>query len=284
MLIKLFENYNQIKEISDLANDIFKEAAKKIRDEALEYKKAGKQGFLFVPPVYLRNINHTKFTILKDFIKNTELVVKHESKDKASIRGNYFRNDEDQHNITIFFDMKGLLKDINDKYLKLHKNDDLDEYYDYYFTLYLHGHDTLIHELQHAYDSYRSNGKFVNTRFNNDLKKIDFISKKKEGTLTQDEINLIEKNRKEYFGIQHEVNARYTQALKETSFYNVGSGFHNFTPKPFKDVLEDFLLNFTSWEYLSNKMKKRVKNRLYKDWIIFNNEFEKENKNSENNI
>ena len=268
MIIKLFENYKQIEEISDLAHEILKGIAIEFKEKTLEYKKDDKVGFIFIPHYYLYNIEHSKFDILKDFIKSFPLAVKYKTTESKGTRGNFYST-KDKNYITIFYDMEVLLKKMNDIYKNKYETNDLDDHNDYYYALYFHSHDTLMHELQHAYDSYRSEGKFVNTRFENDVRKTMSLKNiGKEIKLKDEDLKFIEKNRKEYYKIPHEVNARYTQAIKETSFYDVKRGFHNFEMKSYKEVLESFILNFMAWHRLSAKMQKRLKNRLYKDWVM----------------
>jgi len=285
MIIKLFENYNKTKEISKLSNDILEGIAIKFRDEALEYKKIGKVGFIFIPPYYLHNIDYSKYDILSDFIKNTQLVVKHSSMEDEGIVGNYYNtknNNTPQHYINIFYNPDKLLSGLNKIYKDKVKNDALNEYYEYYFDLYLYSHKILIHELQHAYDSYRSNNKFVSTKYKKNLSKAQKLRLKEKtfGKLSNTDLAFIKKTSNEYLSIPHEVNARYTQAIDDVTFYDIGditTGFGNFVIRDFSYVLNDFEEKFGSWWGLDDKIKKRLKNRLYKDWGIASEIIEKEN-------
>lgn len=87
---------------------------------------------------------------------------------------------------------------------------------------------SLIHELIHAYDDWKSKGKFIDPRY-----------------------NPYEKDYNKYLNYTHEINARFFQtvaSLPKTTIW--------------KDYLRDFKYKFVGWKLLSPTTKKRLITRL----------------------
>lgn len=103
---------------------------------------------------------------------------------------------------------------------------------------------TLVHELQHAYDYYRTKGK--NSYIKRQFKFNDYVNKH----------NFFDSER--YYKLPSEIWARFTQLVNALNFN-----------KDFKSVLNDMKDDFDFKYYkLTDKQKKRIEKELYKYYII----------------
>jgi hypothetical protein len=99
---------------------------------------------------------------------------------------------------------------------------------------------TLLHELVHAYDDYRSNGKFSET-----IKSKDDIA---ESPL-------------KYQNSKHEIDARFNQAILKTTFkewIDVDEDGFIYELLPFEKCLKSFRSNFFNYRILPIEEKKRM--------------------------
>ncbi len=143
---------------------------------------------------------------------------------------------------------------------------------------------SLLHELQHAYDSWRSDGKALDSGRKDGYNKLradykDILSKKSKD-FTPEEIKAIEKSHEAYLNLQHEINARFAQALDDIALTsrNYESDDLEVIKADWNKVLSDFKISFKGWDVLSNKMKKRLSTRLAKS---FQEEYELRKKEDE---
>lgn len=113
----------------------------------------------------------------------------------------------------------------------------------------------LLHELQHAYDDFRSKGNYTN-----DKPSIEYYKKLK---YDYQDINskMSEDERKIYLSLPHEYWARFNEFLSDINNFN-------FKRKGFKFFLNELEENFVGYEHLSNDAKKRLKKALYKFYIL----------------
>ncbi len=110
---------------------------------------------------------------------------------------------------------------------------------------------TLLHELQHAFDKFRSNNKMFTDKEHQDY----FKSLKNKNDIK----DWVEKNKKwqQYINLTSEVWARVTETLSQISFYKLNKD--NTTElKDVKDILKLFSQKFKYWNELEPEKKKRV--------------------------
>lgn len=114
---------------------------------------------------------------------------------------------------------------------------------------------TLLHELQHAYDHYRSEGKFNKV----DPEKSEKLDQafKTDQKLGQERLNQLYKD---YMNLPHEVWARFSQAIDALESKNMIQG------QDFNKVKEEFEKVMDGYKDLKDKMKKRILKTLYKYW------------------
>ncbi|MFW6219892.1 MAG: hypothetical protein ACOC33_03550 [bacterium] len=256
--VKLFETYKSIDEIKKLATRIID----KIAEENYEYyNEKGKFNFLY--GTYLKSIDSSKFDDLKEFIENANISITVQPKKNDSHKGDYGTypdgkyNPRDERDITIYVDYGLLEERINEKLKERNNNMTQSDLFNIlFYSLYT----TLIHELQHAYDDYRSGGKALQTK---EFKK--YIQDK-----TRDKINSDLESAKKYLNLPHEIWARFTQAVDRISFYEADYekdkyGFQ-FKMVPLKKLAKDFARKFDGFSILSDKMKRKLINKIVQFW------------------
>lgn len=141
------------------------------------------------------------------------------------------------------------------------------DYKDVYFKLYYMFFSVLLHEIQHAYDAWRSGGKAFNSQFTKEyIKKQELVkslSNKDVSDLSPEEIDAINNSSKAYLNLVHEINARYAQAMHKVRLKGLDDNFNDII-KPWKNVYSDFKTHFVGWQILSDEMKKKLTRRLAK--------------------
>jgi hypothetical protein len=141
------------------------------------------------------------------------------------------------------------------------KNKDKNEYIkDIYFGIYSDNlFSTLIHELQHAYDFYRSDGKFNSSKSTKNYIK-QTTPTGLSGLLNGDEVKHLDKQEyyKKYLKLQHEINTRFTQAMAKTSIHNFTDTRKDNKFVSLNDYINDFKGNFLGWESMTDKVQKNL--------------------------
>ena len=119
---------------------------------------------------------------------------------------------------------------------------------------------TILHELQHAYDSWRSENMYMSSKRSRDYDK-NYPQLPKGIPITQ-------KQRDDYDKLEYEINARFTQAIREIQFYIANNGMDRnkpngyLTPVPFSSVKTQFENNFGAYEKMTPNFRKRLMRRL----------------------
>ena len=117
----------------------------------------------------------------------------------------------------------------------------------------------LIHELQHAYDDFRSNGNYAH-----DKKSNNYYKNLSYKPLSPDAV-MDDKTRQIYLTLPHEYWARFSEFT--TKRYMGGS---------FEQILATFKQTFSGYNLFSDNVKNRLQKALYKFWDEKNN-IKKEN-------
>ncbi len=139
---------------------------------------------------------------------------------------------------------------------------------DVYFKLYYIFYSSLLHEIQHAYDAWRSKGKALSggtsKKFIDSQNKAKQIARSKNYyELTPEERGAINNSFKEYQNLVHEINARYAQAMHRVRIDTMDDNW-NEVMNPWNKVYSSFKSEFDGWINLSDKMKKKLTRRLAK--------------------
>jgi hypothetical protein len=142
---------------------------------------------------------------------------------------------------------------------------------------------SILHELEHAYDDYRSKGKFTKTkRFNKFIKlksPDDPISFKQDDVKDEESIKKTIKkiqNRWEnyydmYSRSSHEISSYFIQAIHSINFLDENT----LNLKDIHDTWNLFKLNYSSYNRLTDKMKKDLARKFSQYYNKINDEYEK---------
>lgn len=278
----LTEAYEDIEELKRLSNDILITVARENLDRFKE-----KNRFTFFQGLYLRSIlekfpdNYKK---LYDFLKNTNIYVYFLTDDKCSKGGTYQTYDKeyrssDERGITLYMKCD-IAKEFDD--LVKEQGEKLNST-DLYSKMYYKFQSILLHELQHAFDDFRSKGKTYQTK---DYQK---YKEKYEKEAMQDvayDVN----QAKSYLNLPHEIWARFSQAVDKIRFYSVDfieNGDNillKFDMKPMENVLKNFISEFNGWKILNDSMKKKLSNKVIQFWHFEKDKIKKKNQEEQNKL
>jgi len=117
-----------------------------------------------------------------------------------------------------------------------------------------------MHELQHAYDNYRSKSKYTSSKRS--------VNYEKASNKSDQEISRAEAIN--YFRLPHELSAFFINAINDINFFDNKNKI-----RPLKDVYKDFIDAFGSWEVLTPKIKKMLVRKLSQYYYKIKEEHEK---------
>jgi hypothetical protein len=200
--------------------------------------------------------------MLKDFILKDNLIIYFEAAvNGTNIRGSYnspgVKNKSEfdpysQKSIIVKYDFDTMKERV--EYGISNGKDLKEQEFNVYSTSYGLLSSTLIHELQHAYDDFRSGGQTFNT------KEFFEYSKTIRNNIASDIGNDIELF-KQYINLPHEIWARYSQTMENLHFYTFDFTDDNkikYIMYDMNHVIKDMGRNFSHFNQLSDEMKKKL--------------------------
>lgn len=265
------------KDLEKFTNDILKLVAEQIMKEKAHLvwlTGNDKEQITKIPLANTLMMNGDGFSEIEDFVMSTNIRI---APTPTAIRGKKSIKGELEY---------GPPNQFNEEYYKIwlkYSKEDLDEINeifnkegrevtttDIYFKLFYMFYSILLHELQHAYDAWRSKGKAfggqLKKSYTSSQEKADMLMKTKSGydEMTPEEIEAINNSRIAYLNLVHEINARYAQAMHKIVL--TGMDFETFDDikEDWNKVYRSFKTNFDGWRHLSDKMKKKLTRRLAK--------------------
>jgi len=266
--IKLIdETYASINEIKKFASDVIDKIAE-INFDVLSRNNV----IYYLYGTYLNAVDSSKYKEIKDFIDNTNIYVYVNNMNKPYLHGSYGMIYDKNYNPIIEREINIYVRDINEVFDKINTNYKENPNYsakDLYMNIFYSLYSTLIHELQHAYDDYRSKNRIYHTRKFDTFNKHEL--KKIEASKNNEIANDIQQGLR-YLNLQHEIWARFTQALYHTHFTTLeftddDKGYY-FKMKDVHDVVKDFKRNFELFRVLSDKMKRKLISKIVQFWHI----------------
>jgi hypothetical protein len=216
--VLLFESYSTQKEIEKLARLLLREIAINTikSNEFKNARKFNEHGFKIrhISNISFELIQPSKFNLLKDFVKQ-KLYISFEDINEYGV---YIKKNKNHKYIALKYN-----NDIQDVL-----NDKLGNYepknlFSYLYYIY---NSTLIHELQHAYDDYRSNGKYDNIKSSS------------------------------YINLPYEINSFFTETISELDFIDNGKII------PWDILLYNFKKLYNEWDSIKDKYKRKLIRRL----------------------
>lgn len=290
--LKLFESYKSQKELEILTTDILrywgdiyyveiqkninlkKEVGQNSSNPFTKYK---------IESVYFYNfkdeVDMKKYDELRDFIRTSKTYIQFHKR-KTNTLGSQHKTVQGQE-INIYLN-ESFLKDLNIRLDegKIKNGDDI------YFLAHYECYSTLLHELQHAYDRHRSNGKafkYPKGYFKDYEEQNSIRTKSKHTPLSDNEIDFLNKQTKIYKNLKHEIDARYTQALNNIRAIKMDwdkklSDVREYYIEDWEKFYSQFKSELDGWNDLSVKDKRSLTRRLSQFY-----EFEKEEVKHKNN-
>ncbi len=270
----LEEDYESIKQIKALANDVLIFAGKVNLDYILRQNKQGKIVHLY--PVKLLDVyqeNPKKYSSLQDFIINSNILVQFIRSNNTSKLGDYTWADDNEYDTTRSRSIRLFFKedDLTDSFArKIRDYSDFDAK-EVYFTFYYAFESTLEHEIQHAYDDYRSKSNIFRA------KKAEKF-REKYHLPSGEEIKIDDPKKQsyrhiDYLKLQHEVWARFTQAVNKTRFSTIDfektpddKDYLKYRMHPIDYAIKSFISEFSGWRVLPEKMKKKLIGKVAQFW------------------
>lgn len=284
----LEEDYDSIKEIKELANDVLIFVAKANVEYVKRQLKDGKVEFLY--PAKLIDVYQEaprKFPKLQDFLINSKIVIEFSrGSDTHHALGSYTQLNEPEYDTTrwrriILYPKESFFDDITKK---ITENPEL-SYKDIYFTMWYAFHSTLEHELQHGYDDYRSKSKIFQTKRAEKYADKYYLPSGRENMPKDPDLANAKYN--SYLKLQHEVWARFTQAVNETRFATAdfvtnedGVTYVSYSMKALESVIKDFKSRFHGWNVMTDDVKRRMLRRVSSYWYKEQDNLPEKNKKS----
>jgi hypothetical protein len=271
------ETYKSVQELKKLTDDILYKAAE--NNYPAYYRKGA---FEYIYSVNLDAMDSTRYGEIGKFVdglnvtvyftpykqgdpnatsKTKGYYVSPSTEKKSSFNPKYPREINVNYN---YDEMKnaidGMIRDKNEE----GKNFNVTDIYSK-FSPRLHL--TLLHELQHAYDEYRSGGmNFQSKQYLSHLKK---YPDKAAADTKMEELAELSKF-KSYSNLPHEVWARFTQAVTNISFFTVdmdaSENYFIYKMNPLQDVVKRFTWTFENYKLLPEKMKWTLIKRVSQFW------------------
>lgn len=252
----IFEEYRDNIEIIDLAKEILNYISHLNEDKIFLLHKnhnlfnnIEENIVILTQQYYIHNIvdiNNYKF--LKEFISNFDLKIQFVNKNIINGDSRYVKSkkiilvngqQKDFHDTLMVYK-----KQINNL-LKSNLSKITNEIFEESFK------ESIVHELKHAYDDYRTNGDFVIHK-----KTLDFFKNgDKEIKTKEDYIR--------YLNLPHEYWARFLETISNFNEYDWSEDFNL--------LYNGFKKNFIGFDFLPIKAKKRLIKSLYKLYLYKNN-------------
>lgn len=238
-----YESYNELKFITE---EIYKKYSKsKLYSDLFSSFNYGNH---YNIKKFIKNIE--RYKELKDFLNaGVGIILFKDSPEFQKLAGGQVIFPKDYRKAFSFVN-----KTRNDGYEYLEEN-----YKVGIISLYQLSKRVIIHELQHLYDSYRSNNLAFKTK--NKEKLNARINNTKEGEDWMSD----ETTRSIYHKVPTEVNAYFTNVVNSINFFNIFGKI-----RPFKDVYKDFVIEFimhnNGYQYLNKNIKKSLEKKLYVYW------------------
>jgi hypothetical protein len=282
--IKLFESYNSQKDLEMLTDSIlsvildtsYKNANTIMQLKGIKLKDVNSNGFSEIEP-FLKAYSEMLLVIIKP-----EDVENHDLSEGAVYLVSNDKDGNDPIRYIIISENKHSIEYLNKLSVDGDK-EDKDNRPSMLYSLKSDYAGSLLHELQHAYDDWRSKGNALRQSDEYEKKKKISNSKYNKGTenLKEEELQYIGNQYIDYVNLKHEVDARFTVGIKKTDFYfwdidkMMEVNKDVYTMYSFDEALKNFKRSMPDFRHLSDNEKKRVLHKFGKFYIL-EEEFVKE--------
>jgi len=274
-MITLLESYETQKQVEELVDELIEVISENIADE---FNNNGKLNDWDVPSISYKDVNPYKYSLiiklLGSYKSGKVIIVPPFKKNKDDKYKGSYKNvemsgsfNDNNGNVTIYLDFNYINTKFKNKKLlpgqmELLFNDDS-------IRRGASIRSTLIHEIQHAFDFKRSDGKL--------FKGYDEMSKRKKKEEQEQKIKIENDewispkwNKHSafayYIKLPSEISARFTQAISRCLYVDGGQIV------PIRDFIEDFKKKFNYYDKMSPKNKKILIRKASGYWHKFKEE------------
>lgn len=287
----LDEDFESVSELRQVTNDVLLELARENIDFFVErIKKGNPLDFFYSITLHeaFQNSKH-QYKKINEFLRLSQnirvsLCNPKNEKTKGEYKHATGYNVGLQKEIILYL-RSGLIEELKTKISESISKGHEITYYDLYYSFYYEFTSTLIHELQHSYDDYRSRGNAFTSKeykkYNELLNKIK-IKQTSEELIDKEEFSRYAK----YLNLPHEIWARFSQAVFKIRFAKgevlkneKGQHYLKQNIYPILDVVNSLKREFSGWEKLSDKMRKKLLNKIVQFWHLEKEKIEKNNAN-----
>lgn len=235
----LNEGQTEVNEIYLLADQIIEFFAKRNDKFYKEIKEDGYIEDYLVKMVF----NPSKYKTLIPFISQFDLLIQFNKDENRNIKGEFSMNSD------TYEPSASIIINTNNKWFESNIEMGYDKYKDNEYEILKYGlsktfRSSIAHELQHAYDYFRSEGKFSKSK-----QSAEFYKQVNKDNILD---GFSPEAEKMYNNLPHEQWARFTETMEELVF---DGGF--------KDVLNQFKDKYRNFNALSEKDKNRLIKALY---------------------
>jgi len=256
----LKEDFETITDISVLSADVLKAAIRNIVNLAIRQRSA-----LNVFTSIFNIFDKTKaiYTKINDFLSNFKLVVKFSRSLGDDSTAGKFKPYSDDDGLLILRLSPQQIKESLERHVltKLSgpiTQESIEQMVDNVYKDIITNdmRDTVAHELQHAYDAWRSKRKYVANK----------TVAKYRADYPDENAPITPQQYKDYLRLPHEINARFTETIKNLRLiFKKSDG--SFDMVPFDRVKNEFEQKFEGFKVIKPKMATRLIKRLYTYYI-----------------
>ncbi len=233
--LKLFESYQSQKDLEILTRSI----CYTIGEDT--YDTFGEGSIEFFTYVKLNEFEPNDYTVLNKFIiEFGDMIIGMITKDDiGSIDGKYVNDEKGKY--IYLQEYEDIINTLN----IILNFDNSDEYNKERFReeVYKKYKGILIHELQHAYDDWRSNGKYEDSKDGYYKRRDKAYTLKNKKKLKEEEKDFIKSQNVEYLNLKYEVDARFTESISNIDFYYIDELNNKLVIYPFSKVLSLSLIH-----------------------------------------
>ena len=251
----LKENFEVIHDISMLTTDVLKAAIRNFVYLAIKQKSSLN---VFSSIFSIFDKIKRKYPSIETFIQEFNLTVKFSNKMDDGVVGKFKTFSEDEGLLILKLSpqeisasiekhvLSRLSEPINEQVIEQM----VDQIYNDVITN--SAQDTVAHELQHGYDSWKSGGMYVRGKLGNEYR----------AKYPDDDAPMTDKQYYDYLRLPYEINARFTEVLKRLKIIKrLPDG--SFDMIDFNKVKGDFEKLYPGFKLIQPKMAKRLIKRLF---------------------
>lgn len=224
---------------------------------------------------------------LKGFLTGTNLIIEFIEAGPGGVAGAFFHSPEpEDRNYRIQLAMSSKEEDMINKELIGYDEEEeginrlvywcMNQYYK-----------TMVHELQHAFDAFRSNNSNDYHQQSFDYQQKAYKGKKAAGKdyqdMTPQDMKDYQTYMTAYYKLPHEISARFTHTVRDLNVTELTRderpGSMKRVIRPFSRFLEDFQRKFEGYDKMRERVKKNLIRRLYKYYEEAVEDFQEQQKN-----